>query len=47
MYFIQTQLINALKNVEVIGQNEATKTIIDRFGIHDKPQEIQKVMGGH
>ena len=34
-------------NVEVIGQNEATKTIIDRFGIHDKPEEIDKVMGGH
>ena len=33
--------------VEVIGQNEASKTIIDRFGIHDKPQEIEKVMGEH
>ncbi|CAM3868753.1 SulP family inorganic anion transporter [Arcobacter cloacae] len=35
------------KIVEVIGQNEASKTIIDRFGIHDKPDEIEKVMGGH
>lgn len=35
------------KVVEVIGQNEASKTIIDRFGIHDKPDEIEKVMGGH
>lgn len=34
-------------DVEIIGQNEASKTIIDRFGIHDKPQEIEKVMGGH
>ncbi len=33
--------------VEVLGQNEASKTIIDRFGIHDKPEEIEKVMGGH
>ncbi|MCK9336237.1 MAG: SulP family inorganic anion transporter [Arcobacteraceae bacterium] len=33
--------------VELIGQNEASKTIIDRFGIHDKPDEIEKVMGGH
>ena len=33
--------------VEVIGQNEASSTIIDRFGIHDKPEEIEKVMGGH
>lgn len=35
------------KIVEIIGQNEATKTIIDRFGIHDKPEEIEKIMGGH
>jgi len=34
-------------DVEVIGQNNATTTIIDRFGIHDKPEEIEKVMGGH
>ncbi|WP_404318993.1 SulP family inorganic anion transporter [Malaciobacter canalis] len=33
--------------VVVIGQNEASKTIIDRFGVHDKPEEIDKVMGGH
>ncbi len=35
------------KEVEVIGQNEATQTIIDRFGVHDKPAEIEKMMGGH
>jgi len=34
-------------NVTLIGQNEASSTIIDRFGIHDKPSEIEKVMGGH
>lgn len=33
--------------VELIGQNDATRTIIDRFGVHDKPEEIQKIMGGH
>jgi len=33
--------------VKLIGQNEATSTIIDRFGIHDKPEEIEKIMGGH
>ncbi|MDY0321422.1 MAG: SulP family inorganic anion transporter [Arcobacteraceae bacterium] len=33
--------------VEVIGKNEASKTIIDRFGVHDKPEEIEKVIGGH
>ncbi|NLC28293.1 MAG: sodium-independent anion transporter, partial [Campylobacteraceae bacterium] len=32
--------------VEIVGQNEASKTLIDKFGIHDKPEEIKKVMGG-
>ena len=41
------KLRNMGKNVEVVGQNQATRTIIDRFGIHDKPAEIEKVMGGH
>lgn len=35
------------KEVEVIGQNEASKTIIDRFGAHDKPEEIETVIKGH
>jgi SulP family sulfate permease len=34
-------------DVELIGLNEANSTIIDRFGIHDKPEEIEKIMGGH
>lgn len=34
-------------DVELIGLNEASSTIIDRFGIHDDPDEIEKVMGGH
>lgn len=33
--------------VELIGMNEATTAIVDRFGIHDKPEEIKKVLGGH
>jgi SulP family sulfate permease len=41
------KLRNMGKDVEVIGHNEATQTIIDRFGVHDKPDEIEKVMGGH
>ncbi|MBN2869614.1 MAG: SulP family inorganic anion transporter [Campylobacterales bacterium] len=41
------KLRNMGKEVEVVGQNEATRTIIDRFGVHDKPSEIEKVMGGH
>ncbi|WP_422880006.1 SulP family inorganic anion transporter [Microbulbifer salipaludis] len=33
--------------VELIGLNEASSTIVDRFGVHDKPEEIEKVLGGH
>ena len=42
------KLRNIGKEVEIIGQNKATRTIIDRFGIHDKPEEIEKMMSaGH
>ncbi len=41
------KLRNMGKEVEIIGKNQATQTIIDRFGVHDKPDEIEKVMGGH
>lgn len=34
-------------DVELIGLNEASATIVDRFGVHDKPEEIEKIMGGH
>jgi len=34
-------------DVELIGLNEASATIIDRFGIQNNPEEIGKVMGGH
>ncbi len=34
-------------NVTVLGSNEASETIIDRFGVHDKPEELDKVLGGH
>lgn len=33
--------------VKVIGLNEASETIVDRFGKHDDPEEIDKVIGGH
>lgn len=33
--------------VNLIGMNEATATIVDKFGIHDKPEEVEKLMGGH
>jgi len=34
-------------DVALIGLNEASETIVDRFGVHDKPEEIEKVLGGH
>jgi len=30
--------------VEIIGMNEASETIVDRLGIHDKPGAIDKLM---
>ena len=33
--------------VELTGLNEASSTIIDRFGVHDKPEQIDKMIGGH
>ncbi|OZG75064.1 sodium-independent anion transporter [Hahella sp. CCB-MM4] len=34
-------------DVKVIGLNEASSTIVDRFGVHDKPEEVEKMMAGH
>ena len=31
--------------VEVLGLNEASATIVDRFGVHDKPDAVDKLMG--
>ncbi|MBC5852231.1 SulP family inorganic anion transporter [Vibrio metschnikovii] len=33
--------------VTLIGMNEATATIVDKFGVHNKPEEVVKLMGGH
>lgn len=33
--------------VNVIGLNQASKTIVDRFGIYDDPDEVERMMGGH
>jgi len=33
--------------VEVVGMNEASTTIVDRFGHHDKPEDIDRVLGEH
>lgn len=32
-------------DVEVIGLNEASATIVDRFGVHDKPEAVAQLMG--
>jgi len=31
--------------VQVLGLNEASATIVDRFGVHDKPDAIDSLMG--
>ena len=31
--------------VEVIGLNEASATLVDRFGVHDKPDAVEQLMG--
>lgn len=31
--------------VEVIGLNEASATMVDRFAVHDKPDAVEKMMG--
>lgn len=33
--------------VNIVGMNDATATIVDKFGVHDKPEEVEKMMGGH
>jgi sulfate permease, SulP family len=32
--------------VELVGTNEASATLIDRLGVHDKP-DAERLMGGH
>jgi len=26
--------------------NEASETLLDKFAVHDKPEEVEKMMGG-
>jgi len=33
--------------VEMVGLNEASATIVDRFAVHDDPEAVEKLMGGH
>ncbi|MEZ8629725.1 SulP family inorganic anion transporter [Vibrio lentus] len=34
-------------HVGLIGMNQATRTIVDKFGVHDKPEEVEKLLAGH
>ncbi len=34
-------------DVEIIGMTAATATIVDRFGVHNDPKEVEKLMAGH
>ncbi|MGF1699541.1 SulP family inorganic anion transporter [Photobacterium makurazakiensis] len=34
-------------DVEIIGMNQATSTIVDKFAIHDKPEAVEKMLTGH
>ncbi|XOZ32151.1 SulP family inorganic anion transporter [Halomonadaceae bacterium KBTZ08] len=33
--------------VEMVGLNEASATIVDRYAVHDDPAAVEKLMGGH
>ncbi|RDB42780.1 SulP family inorganic anion transporter [Halomonas sp. DQ26W] len=33
--------------VELLGLNEASATIVDRYAVHDDPAAVEKLMGGH
>ena len=31
--------------VELVGMNEASATLVDRLGVHDKPDAVDRLMG--
>lgn len=33
--------------VNVTGMNEATRTVVDKFGVYDKPENVEKLLTGH
>jgi SulP family sulfate permease len=33
--------------VDIVGMNDATATVIDKFAIHDDPEAVEKMMAGH
>jgi SulP family sulfate permease len=34
-------------SVNIIGMNEATRTVVDKFGVYDKPEDVESLMAGH
>ena len=34
-------------DVELVGMNAATETVVDKFAVHNDPKEVEKIMGGH
>ncbi len=34
-------------DVNVISMNEATRTVVDKFGVYDKAEAVEKLMAGH
>ncbi len=34
-------------NVSIVGLNDASETLLDKFAVYDKPEQIDKIMGGH
>ncbi len=33
--------------VNIVGMNEATETVVDKFGVHNDPKEVEKLFGEH
>lgn len=33
--------------VDIAGMNDATATVVDKFGVHQDPKKVAKMMGGH
>lgn len=33
--------------VEMVGLSEASATVVDRYAVHDDPEAVEKLMGGH
>lgn len=31
--------------VEIVGMNQASATLVDKLGVHDKPDAVERLMG--